>query len=132
MSKDKEHCMKVMEDFFIKEYNTMLPNGYNTCNGGGGGIISQTLIQKMRTDNPMTKLRVNNGSFKHGESKVFTEEHINNIRKSKLGSKNINYKNKKASKHLNELKYKCDYCDIITSKGNISRWHNSKCKLYTN
>lgn len=24
--------------------------------------------------------------------------------------------------------YKCDYCGIITNKGNINRWHNQNCK----
>ena len=30
--------------------------------------------------------------------------------------------------HLNEKKYKCDWCDVITTKGNIIRWHNDNCK----
>lgn len=32
-------------------------------------------------------------------------------------------------KKLNpDPKYKCDYCDVITNKGNLNRWHNENCK----
>lgn len=39
----------------------------------------------------------------------------------------------KEMKHLhqnfhNNQKYKCDYCDVVSTKGNILRWHNKKCK----
>jgi hypothetical protein len=27
-----------------------------------------------------------------------------------------------------EKKYKCDYCDIITTASNLKRWHNENCK----
>lgn len=27
-----------------------------------------------------------------------------------------------------EKKYKCDYCDVVTNKGNLNRWHNERCK----
>jgi hypothetical protein len=27
-----------------------------------------------------------------------------------------------------EKKYKCDYCDIETTKSNLKRWHNENCK----
>lgn len=27
-----------------------------------------------------------------------------------------------------ESKYKCDYCDVVTTKSNLKRWHNEKCK----
>ena len=31
-----------------------------------------------------------------------------------------------------EAKYKCEYCDVITVKGNLARWHNDKCKRKNN
>lgn len=27
-----------------------------------------------------------------------------------------------------ELKYKCKYCDMVTTKGMLARWHDGKCK----
>lgn len=27
-----------------------------------------------------------------------------------------------------EKKFKCDHCDIVTTKSNLTRWHNEKCK----
>lgn len=36
---DVEHCLTVMEPFFIQEYNTLVPNGYNACVGGRKGML---------------------------------------------------------------------------------------------
>jgi hypothetical protein len=27
-----------------------------------------------------------------------------------------------------EQKFKCNYCDVVTIKGNLKRWHNDNCK----
>jgi hypothetical protein len=27
-----------------------------------------------------------------------------------------------------ETKFKCDHCDMVTTKSNLTRWHNEKCK----
>lgn len=27
-----------------------------------------------------------------------------------------------------EQKFKCDHCDVVTTKGNLKRWHNANCK----
>jgi len=27
-----------------------------------------------------------------------------------------------------EQKFKCDHCEVVTTKSNLSRWHNDKCK----
>lgn len=35
-SKDKNHTLSVMESYFINEYNTIRPNGYNLTSGGEG------------------------------------------------------------------------------------------------
>jgi hypothetical protein len=29
---------------------------------------------------------------------------------------------------LNQPRYKCIHCDVITTPGNLTRWHNDKCK----
>ena len=34
----------------------------------------------------------------------------------------------KQFKTKKEETFKCKYCDIVTTKGNLKRWHNEKCK----
>ena len=29
---------------------------------------------------------------------------------------------------LNQLKYKCEHCDVVTIPANLKRWHNDNCK----
>lgn len=36
-SKDKNHCFNVMEQYFIEEYDCMVPKGYNKMKGGRQG-----------------------------------------------------------------------------------------------
>lgn len=117
-----------MEQYFIDEYCSMIPNGYNTCKGGGGGIVSEKTILRMKYDNPMSKLKTNSGSFKKGQKPIITKERNEKIRQSKLGEKNHNYGKKGCFNNINTIKLKCQHCDIITTKGNLSRWHNEKCK----
>jgi group I intron endonuclease len=51
-SKDKNHCKKTMEKFFINENNSRIPNGYNITPGGDGGILYEKTLQRMINDNP--------------------------------------------------------------------------------
>lgn len=127
-SKEKEHTKKIMEQYFINEYCSMLPYGYNTCKGGNGGIVTQKTIQRMIHDNPMKKLRTNRGTFKKGQKPIITAERNQKISQSKIGSKNPNFNKKGCWNHINTLKIKCQYCDVITTKGNLTRWHNGNCK----
>jgi hypothetical protein len=45
-SDDKEHCLHVMEPYFIRILNTKFPNGYNFSDGGDGGSRIVTLEQR--------------------------------------------------------------------------------------
>lgn len=127
-SKEKEHTKKVMEEYFINEYNSMLPFGYNTCKGGGGGIVTDKTMQRMIHNNPMKKIRTNKGSFKKGQKPLITKERNEKIRQSKLGKNNPNYGKKGCWNNINTIKIKCFYCSTTTNKGNLTRWHNEKCK----
>lgn len=85
------------------------------------------------------------GTGNHNFGKHLTEEQKENISKhqkllkdneetkmkksvSKLGEKNPNYGKKGCFDHINKIKFQCNVCGIETTKGNISRWHNEKCK----
>jgi group I intron endonuclease len=124
------------EKFFIKENKTNNPKyGYNISKGGEpGGFVSEEhrlkVIKRMKSNkNPMKILKINSGSFKPGHKPTITKERNKKISLSKIGNKNHNFKNKKASEHLNNEKIKCTKCGIITNLGNAKRWHFDKCKL---
>jgi hypothetical protein len=104
----------------------------NRTDGGEGssGISSKArsaISERMKTNNPMSKLRINGGSFQKGHTPVCTPERDEKIRQSKLGSSNPNYGNPDTSKRLN-VKVVCECCGTITNKGNYTRWHGDNCK----
>jgi len=99
---DSEHCLKVMESYFIKQYDT-IKNGYNSTEGGQGtfgykhrdeskqkmsiafkgrtpwnkgktGVYSEERLKEIRENNPFKKLKK-------------TEEHKKNISKALTGKK---------------------------------------------
>lgn len=82
-SKDKEHCLNVMEPYFIKEYNSF-ENGYNMTFGGEAVMIN-------RTHSPETKEKM---KLSH-EGKKHSVEVLDKQRKSiqnffdNNGSRNI-------------------------------------------
>ena len=126
-SQDKNHCLREMEQHFIDEHNSMLPNGYNTCRGGGGGNVSIKHKERMKTDNPMVKLRTNNGSWGIRPPTPDTDATREKKRISKLGNLNPNFGN--AANGLNyDIRATCMYCNLSTNIGNITRWHNDNCK----
>lgn len=127
-SLDKQHCLKEMENYFIIQYSSSTPHGYNMCSGGGGGFCSEKQKIRMKYDNPMTKLRTNSGSFVKGHKHQMSKQTKEKIKQSKLGENNVNWNNPSASKHLHDKSFICKYCGICTTKGNIVRWHDDKCK----
>jgi hypothetical protein len=101
----------------------------NLNDGGSGGTNpSPKEIERMKTNNPMTTLRQNRGSFKLGHKPTFTPERNRKVSESKLGDKNPNYGKSGSFNHINMFKQPCKYCDIVTTSGNIKRWHDENCK----
>jgi len=62
---------------------------------GSHPFLQESLIEKsrerMKKDNPMTKMRINKGSFKKGHKPVITKETKKKMSLSKMGDKNPNY-----------------------------------------
>lgn len=129
-SEDREHTLLIMEPFYIEQFNTY-NKGYN-CNKGGANVNTPDMVNqtkhRMKTNNPMKKLRKNRGSFVKGHAPVINEDRNEKIRQSKLGTNNHNYGNSDASKHLN-VNYTCEHCNKTMNKGNYSRWHGPKCSF---
>lgn len=98
--------------------------GDNLSNAG-----RQRISERMKTNNPMKQLKTNSGSFKMGNIPTITQERNENVRLSKLGPKNPMFGDPSASQHLNVRNCQCIHCGMVSTKGNISRWHNDNCKL---
>jgi group I intron endonuclease len=132
---DRIHTLTIQEPFYIQKYDS-IKNGYNVSNGGFN-INTPEIIEK-------TRIRMtNNNPMKNPQTRQKVSQSLigkswgnhTNISKEKLsiaktGINNPNYKNPNASKHLHTKNYKCEYCDIITTKGNYVRWHGSNCKKH--
>ena len=56
-SKDKEYCLKIMEPYFIKEYNTY-NIGYNTSLGGEGTLGYRHTLETKKKISEKSKLQV--------------------------------------------------------------------------
>ena len=88
-----------MEKFYIKEYNTLVPNGYNLNNGGSRGKDSKETIEKKRL------MRL---------GKINSPQHIENSRLGQIGNR------RKAKKRkYKEDEYLPKYINAIRKKGNI-------------
>jgi hypothetical protein len=132
--------------------------GVSICNvtNGGEGISGfnhtlesrkkmsesrKLLIHPKHTEESKEKIRQANTGV------IFTEERKNKIRLKAIGRKmaeetkaKIREKNKKYKHSAETLakmceiqrsmpKYQCKHCSFVGNVGNLSRWHNDKCKL---
>jgi hypothetical protein len=122
-SLDKKHTLCEMEQFFIKQYNSIHPNGYNMKEGGSGGNLSNDTRKKISEKR---------------KGIVFTQEHINNLSISHLGRKHTEEQKNKISESLKGKLKKlklvtCPNCNKSGKGSNMTRYHFSNCKsLLTN
>lgn len=118
-SYDGIHCLKEMESYFIKEYNSF-HNGYNMTLGGEGtfGLV------------PWNK-------NKNGVYSDITIEKMKLAKKGLFdGEKNPNYgvvcnpnkKEKISSSRKKTPKVVCIHCKRIGDPGIMKRWHFDNCK----
>ena len=145
-SQDKDHTLKIMENFFIKEYDSF-NNGYNSTLGGDGclGIkmseenkLKMSLKHKGKKLSPehIEVLREKGKKLVGNKNPMFgtklTDEHKEKISKSSKGiSKPMTEEHKKNLKcHTNNLiKVSCPHCVKVGQLTNMKRWHFDKCKL---
>jgi hypothetical protein len=72
---------------------------------------------------------IGNYAQQHGDACNHNPNKIKDYKNPFLDKKHtIEAKNKMSISQKNAKKYKCKYCSIQTTKGNIIRWHNDKCK----
>jgi group I intron endonuclease len=150
-SKDIDHCLKVMENYFIIENNSY-DMGYNRTLGGNGSLGSprpknnnwkKNHSEKMKLSNPR-KGYVYTEQEKNKHSIKMREYYEKNPDKRPTKEKNGMYGKKhddewkknhsekmKSKPHIIEsmtVKKPCTKCGFITTLGNLARYHNEKCK----
>jgi group I intron endonuclease len=145
-SYDKDHTLKVMENYFINEYDSF-HNGYNSTLGGDGTLGRKRTLEERIKQSISTK----------GKPKPQTAEHVKNRINSKkknllLGitmpyipteehRKKISIKTKGVPKPMtdehkknlhchinNSKKVECPHCKKVGQLTNMKRWHFDKCK----
>jgi group I intron endonuclease len=124
---DIEHCLTVMEPFFIQEHNTLVPNGYNSCVGGRKGMLGikrEPLTEKQRhnvsvgtkrnalrgKDHPMYGTKANEKFLQAAKSSMLGKQHSVETKKKQSESHKEYLKNNKSGmfgkKHNDETKQK--------------------------
>jgi len=117
-SLDKQHTLEVMEQYFINEYCTMWPHGYNMKFGGSGGNLSDQAKKKISEKR---------------KGIIFSDEHIKNLSISHLGKKHTEEQKIKISNSLKGKKKNlklvtCPHCNKSGKGSNMTRYHFTKCK----
>lgn len=127
---DRNYTLLEKEPLYIKLFEGYT-KGYNLTKGGedtNSLKARQENSKRMKEKNPMKVLRTNKGSFQKGYTYIMSNDHKNKIRNTKYGALNPNYKKANTSNHLNTKTFTCEICNIVTNKGNYTRWHGINCK----
>ena len=124
---DVEHCLTVMEPFFIQEYNTLVPNGYNACVGGRKGMLGikrEPLTEEQRhnisvgtkknalkgKDHPMYGTKANDKFLDAAKTSMLGKQHSVETKKKQSDSRKEYLKNNKVGmfgkNHSDETKQK--------------------------
>jgi group I intron endonuclease len=106
----KEEAFNAQEGY-IKEYNTLSPNGYNISPKGGIGVNG------CHSNNTKNKISISLEKY------IRTEEHRKNISISKTGNKNPNYGKSISEKHKESI--------IISNKKRKGNNHYMYGKTHT-
>jgi group I intron endonuclease len=122
-SLEHEYCLKIMEPYFIKEYDSF-NTGYNLTLGGEGSI---GIIPNLETRLKMSLARKGKPSPK--KNKLLDEGTRKRISDGHKGLKaSQEHKNNISQGLKNQLRVVCTHCGKIGAIGNMKRYHFNKCK----
>lgn len=139
-SHDKEHTLKVMERFFIQEYDSF-HNGYNSTLGGDGTfglVLSQESRKRISEGNKIPKPHTIEHNKKIGDAQRGKKRKpLTEITKQKISSANKGIPKKFTDEHKKNLKchtnnltkVSCPHCNKEGQLTNMKRWHFNNCKL---
>ncbi len=103
-SKDIEHTFHIMEDYFINEYKTLIPYGYNMKSGGKGNIfVSEEVRNKISNSRKGIKF---SKSHKENLSKALIGKKLTESHKQKIGLASKKQKGSKRNSLSDEIKLK--------------------------
>jgi len=112
-SKEKDHTLKIMEKFFIEEYDSF-NKGYNSTLGGEGVFGLKRHFSEEERNHRKNKM-IGNTIAKVNKGRLFTEDHKNNLSKSRSGKKFSN----QTEKHKQNIRETMGF-EVITPIGNFS------------
>jgi group I intron endonuclease len=120
-SKDKNYILAEMEQYFINEFSSLHPIGYNMKTGGSGGNLSESARLKISQKRKGIK---------------FSDKHIEKLRESHRGKIMDDSHKSKISESLKrtlklQTKVKCPFCNMSGRKSNMTRYHFDNCKFKT-
>lgn len=121
-SLDKQHTLNEMEQYFINQYDTIHPNGYNMKIGGSGGNLSDESKKKISEKR---------------KGIIFTKEHRDRLSISHLGKKHTEEQKKKISDSLKGKSkilrlVTCPHCKKEGKGSNMTRYHFLNCRSIDN
>ena len=131
----ESHTLKVMEDYFIQEYDS-LNNGYNIVPGGGGfpdgSGQNNAMFNKNHTKESIALMKQNRTGKTAGIKNPMwgikrTEEWLNS---NQRGEKHPMWGKKHKPESLANMRgpdMKCEYCDKVSNRANYHRWHGENC-----
>lgn len=146
---ERDHCLGVMENYFISEYRTFI--GYDDCNGynltlGGEGTFGhkksqaarqaqreRMVGQKQTKDHirARTNARLNNSNnVPPMLNKRHSVDSINLMRKVRAGvPKSEAHKQAMRLRPQDTQSLTCPHCGKTGDYKNMKRWHMDNCKL---
>lgn len=147
-SLDFEHTLKVMEPYFIKQYNSWVgcenSNGYNLTKGGEGvmGYVrTKSVIEKHRQKmkgrrqskehitRRIESSKRNPNFGKHNIGRKQTPESIEKTRKGLIGKKKSEeHKANMKKRYQDTTTLTCPHCGKTGDYKNMKRWHFDMCK----
>lgn len=141
-SLDKDHTLKEMEPYFIREYNSK-EQGYNSTLGGDGNLgFSPSAEQRAKMSqsqkglkkpgagnfNPMSEekrerlRKLNSGRVASQESR----EKISSALKDK--KKSVSHIEAMKTRWQDNIEITCPHCNKTGQYKNMMRWHMDRCK----
>jgi group I intron endonuclease len=133
----QSHTLKVMEDYFIQEYDS-LNNGYNIAPGGGGFPdttgANNPMFNKNHKKESIALMKKNrtgktagadNGMWGVKRTEEWLDEHLRGVNHPMYGKTF----SKESLKSMRGPDIECEHCKKISNRANYHRWHGDNCKL---
>lgn len=130
-STERDHTLKVMEPYFIIEYNSF-DNGYNTTLGGEGVFgLSRIQSEEEKLKRSLSLKGNKNGCGNKG--KILSEERKISLRKPRVNPvKPLTQEHKdnisKSHKGRIVKRITCPYCNKTGGISSMKQWHFDRCK----